>query len=110
MAKEWAKSFYNSKQWERCRESYRQKRIRIDGGICEVCRKNLGYIVHHKITLTPENITNPEVSLNHELLSYECKECHDEHEGHGVGRKGTGLLVSFDKNGQPVPVPPKKQN
>lgn len=104
MAKEWAKRFYNSKQWYACKNSYKQKRICIDGGLCEVCGENLGYIVHHKIALSPENINNPEISLNHEYLSYECKVCHDEHEGHGIGRKGAGLLVMFDEDGQPFPL------
>lgn len=104
MAKEWAKQFYNSKKWDRCKASYKEMRIRIDGGLCEVCRENLGYMVHHKIMLTPENINNPEISLNHDYLSYECKKCHDQHEGHGVGQKGAGLLVMFDENGQPMPM------
>ena len=45
-----------------------------------------GYIVHHLVTLTPENIGNPAVSLNHSLLAYVCKECHDAYEGHGLNR------------------------
>ena len=105
MAKEWAKRFYNSKAWKNCRESYIQERIMIDGGLCSVCHERPGYIVHHKIALTPTNINNPEISLKHDNLSYECKVCHDEHEGHGVGRKGAGLLVMFDEHGQPIPLP-----
>ena len=107
MAKEWAKSFYKSKSWLRCRNSYIQKRIMIDGGICEVCKEHAGYIVHHKKILTPNNISDPMVSLNHENLSYECKGCHDKHEGHGIGGHGIGLRVTFDEKGQPVPLPPK---
>ena len=40
--------------------------------------------MHHKILLTPSNINSYEVSLNWEHLRYECKECHDKNEGHGV--------------------------
>ena len=108
--KPFAKSFYKSKAWKQCRESYISERIGIDGGLCEVCKKRLGYIVHHKITLTESNINNPVISLNHEHLSYECKSCHDEHEGHGVKNKSQGLLVVFDENGQPVPLPPKTES
>lgn len=106
MAKEFAKAFYKSKAWESCRCAYIRDRIRIDGGMCEVCHINLGYIVHHKVGLTPDNINNHDVSLNWENLSWECKTCHDEHEGHGVKNKKAGLMVAFDSTGQPVPIPP----
>lgn len=103
MAKEWAKAFYNSKKWTRCRDSYIQTRIMIDGGMCEECHKNLGYIVHHDVLLTPENIRDPDVSLNEEHLRYVCKDCHDQYEGHGVGGRGkVKPLCIFDEEGQPI--------
>ena len=105
MAKEWAKSFYKSKRWQQCRDSYIAQRRLIDGGLCEVCHNAVGYIVHHKIMLSPDNINDPEIALNHDNLSYECKDCHDTHEGHGIGNHGVGLLVRFDENGQPFPIP-----
>ena len=106
MAKEWARNFYKGKKWEKCRNGYIQERIGIDGGMCEVCREQLGYIVHHKILLTPENICTPEVSLNWDHLSYECKDCHDLHDGHGVKR--TVLPVcSFDSEGNPIEIRPE---
>lgn len=103
MAKDFAKAFYNGKLWNKCKEAYKKKRVMIDGGLCEICHINPGYIVHHKITLTEENINDPEISLNHELLSYECKQCHDKHEGHGIRRSKPKLLVYFDEEGQPIP-------
>jgi len=110
MAKEWAKKFYKSKAWRNCRASFIAERRLIDGGLCQCCGKLPGYIVHHKVALTPANINDPEISLNHELLSYECKDCHDKHEGHGIGNQGAGLLVDFDEEGQPVPIsPPEKK-
>jgi len=72
MAKEFAKKFYNSKQWKQCRASY----IISVFGLCEKCRKQ-GYIVHHKKHITPENIDNPNITLNHENLMYLCLECHN---------------------------------
>lgn len=75
-----------------------------------MCHEKVGYMVHHKVTLTSENINNPDITLNHELLSYECKDCHDEHEGHGIRKKGAGLLVVFDEYGQPVSRSPLKNN
>ena len=108
MAKDFAKAFLHSKAWLRCRAGYIQERILIDGGMCEVCRENLGYIVHHKILLTPENIRNPEISLNWEHLSYECKNCHDQHEGHRVGCR-SGLVCLFDDDGNPIGITPGKE-
>lgn len=105
MAKAFAKVFYKSKVWEDCRRGYIAERMLIDGGACEVCKKNPGYILHHKINLTPDNINNPEITLNWENLSWECKECHDKEEGHGVDNKKAGLLVEFDESGQPHPLP-----
>lgn len=110
MAKEWAKPFYNGKKWNKCKDGYKQIRLLIDGGLCEVCHKEPGYIVHHKIPLTRDNINNPEVSLNYDNLSYECKSCHDKHEGHGVNGKGNCNedRIYFDEEGQPIP--PIKKN
>lgn len=106
MAKDWAKQFYNGHDWECCRDGYIQERIRIDGGMCEVCHERLGYIVHHKVMLTQQNIRDPMVSLNWELLSYECKPCHDQHEGHGVGAASEAVCV-FDDDGNPVAIKPE---
>ncbi|HBA50077.1 MAG TPA: HNH endonuclease [Lachnospiraceae bacterium] len=85
MAQEWAKSFYNSKKWQDCRKSYMENRILVDGGLCEECHEKPGHIVHHRISLTLDNIKNPEISLNHKNLEYVCKDCHDRFEGHGLG-------------------------
>ena len=101
MAKEFAKAFYNSGKWKRCKDSYIDERIALDGGVCEECHKNIGYIVHHKVTLTESNINDPDISLNHRLLEYVCKDCHDRFEGHGVGKK-IKPLFDFDENGQPI--------
>lgn len=106
MAKPWAKRFYRSAAWLQCRDGYIQERVNIDGGVCEVCRERLGYIVHHKIPLTPENVLDPDISLNWEYLSYECKECHDLHEGHGVVRRAEPVCV-FDADGNPVGIKPE---
>ena len=102
MAKEWAKAFYNSKKWIRCRNSYIGFRISIDGGTCEECKRQQGYIVHHTITLTAENITDPDVALNHDNMKYVCKDCHDRYDGHGIGNKKLKPLCAFDEHGQPI--------
>lgn len=78
MARDFAKQFYKSKQWQKCRASYILKRQGIDGGMCETCHQEPGKIVHHKIWLSPENINDPNVSLNHKNLKYECQTCHNK--------------------------------
>lgn len=106
MAQAWAKQFYKSDAWKHCRRGYIAERKRIDGGLCETCQQRLGYIVHHKIILTRSNIQNPEVALNWKHLAYECKLCHDQHEGHGVKR--TVLPVcEFDLDGNPIKIRPE---
>ena len=77
MAREFAKAFYKSKAWQRCREGYIQSVF----GLCERCGKP-GLIVHHKELLTPDNINDPNITLNWNLLEYLCLECHNkEHFG-----------------------------
>lgn len=102
MAKEYAYKFYHSKAWKDCKRSFISERIAVDGGMCQECGKQLGYIVHHRTHITPENISNPYITLNHSNLEYVCKDCHDRFEWHGVNNKRRGLLVMFDENGQPI--------
>lgn len=109
MAKPWAKAFYNSGAWQRSRDGYIAHRVSIDGGLCEVCHERLGYIVHHKKKLTKQNIQDPEVALSWSNFSYECKQCHDKHEGHGVA-KAAPALVLFDDEGNVIGRPPCFEN
>ena len=62
ITKEFAKSFYKSAKWKKCRKSYIDSRVLVDGGVCEMCKEKLGYIVHHKIPLTPENINDEKIT------------------------------------------------
>ncbi|MBS4538205.1 HNH endonuclease [Clostridium sp. D2Q-11] len=73
MAKEWAKWFYKSRAWKKCRAAYIKKVI----GICEHCG-NPGYIVDHIEEITPDNINDPEITLNHDNLQYLCLSCHNK--------------------------------
>lgn len=75
--KEYARAFYKSRAWLKCRDSY----IKSVGGLCERCLAEglivPGYIVHHKCYLTPENIKDPSITLNFDNLEYVCQPCHN---------------------------------
>ena len=79
--KQFAESFYKSQQWQKCRAEYYKYR----GGLCERCLENglirPGEIVHHKIHLTPENISDPHITLSFQNLQLLCREHHAEEHG-----------------------------
>ncbi|GLC32910.1 HNH endonuclease [Clostridium omnivorum] len=96
MAKEFAVKFYKSKAWLECRDGF----IQSVHGLCNRCG-NPGYIVHHKELLTPDNINNPNVTLNWDKLEYLCQCCHNkEHMSNNDKAINNGLR--FDSNGQIV--------
>lgn len=81
MSKEYAESFYKSKQWKECRKAYAKSK----GGLCEDCLINgkytAGEIVHHLINISPKNIDNPDITLNWNNLRLVCRECHAKQHG-----------------------------
>lgn len=76
MAREFAKAFYTSGEWQRCKESYLQS----VGRLCERCLLEgiitPADVVHHKIHITPENIYDKDITLNHDNLMALCQDCH----------------------------------
>ena len=99
MARDFAKKFYNSKEWKKCREAYKQSRF----GICERCGEP-GEEVHHIIYLTPDNINNPEITLSFENLELLCSSCHSKE--HNEKYSPLREDVMFDEEGDLVPSPP----
>ena len=75
---EWARAFYKSEAWKHCRAVYAQNEC----GLCERCLQRgmykPGEIVHHKVHLTPDNINDPEITLNWDNLELVCRDCHAE--------------------------------
>lgn len=92
MARDFAKSFYKSSAWKKCRASF----IASRHGLCERCG-GVGGICHHKVYLTPENINDPDVTLNWDNLELLCATCH-QHE-HFMKNSPTRDDVMFDENG-----------
>ena len=95
MAQDWAKAFYKSGAWQKCRAAYIQSVF----GLCERCQRP-GDILHHKELLTPQNINDPNVTLTWENLQYLCQECHNRE--HGGASTAEGLV--FDGEGNLVEV------
>lgn len=97
MAQDWARPFYKKKAWLDCRAAY----IKTVDGLCERCLKaqrlTPGKILHHKIRLTPENITDHTISLNWNHLEFVCKPCHEAH--HHSEYQATVVGVMFDESG-----------
>lgn len=93
-----AADFYNSPQWRKCREAYKQKAF----GLCERCRKKglivPGDEVHHKIRLTPDNLNDPSITLSFDNLELLCTQCHAEEH-----RKKNKRYV-IGKNGEVIPI------
>lgn len=102
MAKEFARAFYDSMTWKKCRKSFISERVAIDGGMCQRCHERLGYMVHHTVMLTPDNISDPDIALNRNCLEYICKPCHDREEGHFLYREQKRRRYMFDATGNPV--------
>lgn len=98
MAREFAKKFYNSAAWKKTSKAYAASVFFL----CEKCGKP-GYIVHHKVHLTPKNINNPEIALGWDNLMYLCLDCHNKI--HGIqNSQRQGRHIVFDNNGDVVAV------
>ena len=71
--------FYQSGPWKRARGAYIEKRMNIDGGVCEKCHQEPGKIVHHfRIWLDDINCNDPDIALNEGNFMYECQTCHNK--------------------------------
>ena len=76
-------AFYVSWTWRKCRKAFAESRGRLcerclSRGIIEPGSKDQPLEVHHKIPLTAENVTDPNVALAWSNLMLLCKSCHDE--------------------------------
>ena len=93
------KQFYKSGMWRRARDAYIKHRIRIDGGLCEVCGEEPGKIVHHTVWLDDENCNDLSISLNPKLFKYECQTCHNREKPLEISTPGR---CYFGPNGEVI--------
>ena len=85
-------AFYKSKRWTKARAAY----LETQHHVCERCGAP-ATIVHHKTYITPENVTDPSVTLTPENFEALCQECHNR-EHFGTGCTAPGL--TFGSNGE----------
>lgn len=102
-----AHKFYHSREWQQVRSLVWDRAH----GLCERCLERgevrPANVVHHTTPLTPENMGDPDISLNPERLMALCHDCHTEvHNMLGVGMLGTTKYetcrVKFDEDGNVV--------
>lgn len=92
MAKDYALSFYKGRAWIKCRDGYMQSQHYV----CERCGE-LAEICHHKIYISPENIHDPNITLNWDNLEALCRTCHQHEHFKDGDICAEGL--AFDTNG-----------
>lgn len=89
--KDFARDFYHSAAWNETRKAYTKYR----GGLCEMCMAmwiyRPGTVVHHKTWLTPNNISDPSVTLGWGNLMLLCADHHAE-----VHKKQRRYVVDAD--------------
>jgi 5-methylcytosine-specific restriction endonuclease McrA len=76
MHNQFANPFYQSKLWRRTRADY----LKACGGLCERCLARGLYRpatqVHHIQPLTPDNLSDPSVTVSWNNLEALCDDCH----------------------------------
>lgn len=85
------KQFYHSKTWRRLSRAFLLSR----NYICERCGKP-AEIAHHKRYITPENLTDPAITLNPANLEALCLDCHNTEHFSAGGAVLRGLAFTPD--------------
>lgn len=92
--------FYHSAAWKKARAAYLAYRKAIDGGLCEVCRDELGDTVHHKTWLTDDNVDDVSVALSFDNFCLICRDCHAKEKDPSIKDSGR---YHYDADGNILP-------
>lgn len=93
------KKFYASKTWRKCQRAYKES----GDGLCEKCkelgRRTAGEVVNHRdVTITPDNVDDPSVTLSHDHLILMCRRCYMQEHPEAYGH--TARRYSIDEHGR----------
>lgn len=97
MAKDYARNFYNGRQWEQTQAAYMSSK----NYICERCG-DMARVVHHIKHITPKNIHNVNITLDWNNLMCLCHACHQSIHGN---TRVTAEGLSFDDKGNLIQTP-----
>ena len=110
MAKDYAKTFYDSALWGRIREGVLMR----DRYTCRICGRP-AQEVHHIVHITENNINDTNITINPNNLLSLCRDCHcrqhdadrgdsNRKQGERTSRRELREGFRFDSNGQLVRV------
>ena len=94
--KDYARGFYTGKAWRDTQRAYMVSQHYV----CERCG-GMAHVVHHKTYITPQNISDPAITLDWRNLEALCMDCHNAE--HGAG-PACAEGLRFDSKGNIVPL------
>lgn len=94
-----ATGFYKTQAWKQTSRNYKKS----VGGLCERCMKRgiiqTADIIHHRVPLTTETVSDLNLSLNWDNLQALCRKCHGEVHAE-LERERKGRRYTIDENGR----------
>jgi Restriction endonuclease len=111
VARDFAKKFYNSRLWK---DNVRPYIIKRDNYKCKQCGSSIDLEVHHIIHLSPDNINDPNITVNERNLITLCRDCHfkvhEQDKIKGIVNKNKFNIVDegfcFDEKGYLIKIIP----
>lgn len=95
MSQGFAKTLYASREWIELRRNLIIER----GPVCQECGTVMvdtsKLIGHHTVTLTPQNVTDPKVTLNPALIRLVCHDCHNKQPHHFCRSKQRSVYLVY---------------